>query len=111
VGGPGHAECTFSGQLVRASSNHPVIDRAIAMVAAGDAAAGASPEVRTCADYRDSLGHLAGNAQQPIGESIGRFYSLRDAGGGSARRGWPLLERDARHGSGVSWAGFFSAPW
>ncbi len=79
VGGPGHSECTFAGQLVRASFNHPVIDQAIAMVASGDLAAGASPEVRSCADYRDSLGHLAREAQPPIGQSIGRFYAVLDA--------------------------------
>jgi hypothetical protein len=78
VGGPGHAECMFQSQLVRASSNHPVIDQAIALVAADDVAAGASPEVRSCGDYRDSVGHLATEAHQSIGQSIGRFYAALD---------------------------------
>ena len=36
---------------------------------------GASPEVRSCADYRDDLGHLTETAVGPIGEEIAEFYS------------------------------------
>lgn len=78
VGGPGHAECRFEADVVRASFNHPAINRAIAMVAAA-VGADASPEVRSCAEYRDGLGHLAREAHRPMGESIGGFYAAFDA--------------------------------
>ncbi|MGQ0669846.1 MAG: hypothetical protein ACT4PO_09280, partial [Actinomycetota bacterium] len=74
VGGPGGAECEVGGETVRASFNHPFIDEAIARVVGGDVVAGASPEVRTCSDYRDSTGHLENDARGPIGLSIGNFY-------------------------------------
>ncbi len=75
VGGPNNGPCQFNDQVVRASSNHPVIDAAIALVASGSVAAGLSPEVRTCADYSDAIGHLAPAATGPIGASIGQFYA------------------------------------
>ncbi|HXJ37165.1 MAG TPA: hypothetical protein VMS22_24315 [Candidatus Eisenbacteria bacterium] len=78
VGGPGHAVCPYPGapQGVRASFNHPYIDQAIAIVVgdAPDIAAGYSPEVRTCADYQDDVGHLVPDARGPIGDVIGQFY-------------------------------------
>lgn len=79
VGGPDHQLCLFGGEEVRASFNHPIIDEAIAMVVASESAvdAGFSPEVRTCDDYRDSLGHLDFDAQGAIGAEIGAYYSTR----------------------------------
>jgi hypothetical protein len=74
VGGPGHDECTYQGNPVRASVNHPTIDQAIADVVGGDVVAGASPEVRTCDDYQDTPGHLTDDADGPIGRAIGEFY-------------------------------------
>ncbi len=62
---------------MRASVNHPIIDEAIGIVVADVAGveSGASPEVRSCADYRDDLGHLTETAVGPIGEEIAEFYS------------------------------------
>ncbi len=74
VGGPDDGLCEFNGAPVRASSNHPVIDAAIAAVVGGDVIAGDSPEVRACDDYADATGHLLGSAQGPIGANIAAFY-------------------------------------
>ncbi|MCI0366446.1 MAG: hypothetical protein L0219_21495, partial [Phycisphaerales bacterium] len=79
VGGPNNGQCLFNGQVVRASSNHPVIDAAIALVAGGSVMAGLSPEVRSCADYSDATGHLTPAATGPIGASIGQFYATFSA--------------------------------
>jgi hypothetical protein len=78
VGGPDEQLCPgVRRESVRASVNHPIIDEAIGMVVADAAgvASGASPEVRSCADYRDDLGHLTDAAVGPIGEEIAEFYS------------------------------------
>jgi hypothetical protein len=74
VGGPGDGTCQHEGELVRASSNHPVIDEAITRVMGGDVVAGASPVVFSCSDYADSKGHLVADARGPIGAAIGAFY-------------------------------------
>lgn len=76
VGGPDHAVCEFGGEPVRAAENHPVIDQAIAQLVAGSAElrAGFSPEVRTCADFGDAIGHLVDSANGPVGAEIATFY-------------------------------------
>ncbi len=82
VGGPDHKEIPFPGEryqgVVRASAQHPYIDKAIARVVAKDKTGmlveGCSPEVRSAADFRDAKGHLAGEACEVIGRSIGEFY-------------------------------------
>lgn len=76
VGGPGHAICEVGGTPVRASENHPVIDEAIALIVSTEEGfrAGISPEVETCADYEDSIGHLVGSANGPMGAKIATFY-------------------------------------
>jgi hypothetical protein len=75
VGGPGHQTCTHNGDPVRASVNHPVIDAAISEAVGGDVVAGFSPEVRTCDDYQDAIGHLGREARGPIGRTIAEFYA------------------------------------
>jgi hypothetical protein len=80
VGGPMHAVCpdpTHTQPLgVRASYNHPYIDQAIAVVVGDspDLVAGFSPEVQSCADYMDDVGHLIEPARGPIGDAIGQYY-------------------------------------
>jgi hypothetical protein len=82
VGGPAHAPCPYSGipEGVRAAYNHPYIDAAIAEVVGDspDLVAGASPEVRTCADYEDDVGHLVEPSRSPIGDAIGQVYDEGD---------------------------------
>jgi hypothetical protein len=79
VGGPHHTVCPVPTQQlgVRASYNHPYIDQAIAVVVndSPDLVAGFSPEVRTCADYSDDVGHLVPAARGPIGLTIGQYYA------------------------------------
>jgi hypothetical protein len=78
VGGPNHTVCILNSRPIRASSNHPYIDQAIAQVVGGTVLAGPSPEVRTCADYLDDglyVGHLIEGAKGPIGQAIGSFYA------------------------------------
>jgi hypothetical protein len=70
VGGPAEQRCPavrdrgVCAGAVRASCQHPYIDQAIARVVSGwsrtdvKVMAGCSPEVRSCEDYGDSLGHL-----------------------------------------------------
>jgi len=74
VGGPDHQICYIDGDSVRASKNHPIIDDAITQTIGGDVVRGDSPEVRTCADYGDRIGHLTFDAGDPIGKKIGAFY-------------------------------------
>jgi hypothetical protein len=78
VGGPGHADCFFEGALVRASWQHEHIDHAIARVVGGPVAAGMSPEVERCEDYRDESGHLTPSASATTGARIGTFYRALD---------------------------------
>jgi hypothetical protein len=82
VGGPNNSVCENNGATVRASTNHPVIDQAIAQIVAanptGPIRAGFSPEVRTCADYGDALGHLVDSANGPVAASIANFYLTFD---------------------------------
>jgi hypothetical protein len=78
VGGPGGGICNFGGNPadpVRASSNHPFIDQAIAQVVGGTVITGPSPTVRSCSDYADDIGHLVDPAKVPIGQTIGSFYA------------------------------------
>jgi hypothetical protein len=81
VGGPGDGLCrTPDGQTVRASANHPVIDRAIAAVAqrpsvAVEVVVGFSPTLTDCAGYDDALGHLTDSGNDAIGRTIGNYYS------------------------------------
>ncbi len=76
VGGPDDGQCiAHSGRVVEASASHPVVDRAIALVIGGNVVPGDSPEVRTCDDYQDSVGHLDRQAEGPIGAEIGAYYA------------------------------------
>jgi len=78
VGGPNHSVCAFGGNPanpVRASANHPFIDQAIALVVGGTVVRGPSPEVFSCADYEDNIGHLVSPAKDAIGRSIGGWYN------------------------------------
>jgi hypothetical protein len=81
VGGPNDMICPFSGapQGVRASFNNPYIDQAIAQVVndSPDLVAGFSPEVRSCSDYADDLGHLTPAGRGPVGLAIGQYYALQ----------------------------------
>ncbi len=78
VGGPNNGECPIpGGGVVRATANHPIIDEAIALVVGGDVIAGASPEVSSCDDFRDSIGHLTDSATGTVGRSLGEFYTTQ----------------------------------
>lgn len=79
VGGPNDSVCTFDGQEIRASVNHPVIDQAIERAVTNHSvdvavAAGFSPTVAVCSDYLDTLGHLTPMASDAVGREIGLFY-------------------------------------
>lgn len=74
IGGPGNGSCEQAGTEVRATHNHPLIDAAIAQVVGGEVVAGPSPEVRTCDDYSDNVGHLVDGARGPIGLAIADAY-------------------------------------
>ncbi len=72
VGGPDHQVCSPNGE--RASTNHPVIDQGIELVVGGDILRGFSPEVRTCADYGDFIGHLTADGYAAAAEAIAQAY-------------------------------------
>src|SRR5439155_964845 len=80
VGGPGGSLCPTSDPAaslpwVRASYNYPYIKQGLAMDVGAEVVLGASPEVRTCADYRDWAGHLNPDAAQAVGASIAGFWA------------------------------------
>ena len=75
VGGPHHEVCHVDGRPVRASVNHPIIDDAISLVIGGDVVRGYSPEVSTCAEYKDDLGHLVGRGASELIARIGSYYA------------------------------------
>ena len=78
VGGPGGAVCPTAAnrQGIRATFNHPYIVQAIALVVpdSGDLVAGIAPEVQSCANYTDDLGHLAAAGRAFVGQEIGQYY-------------------------------------
>ena len=80
IGGPSQRTCEFEGRPVRASWQHLHIDNAIQRVVDADRTGtlivGPSPEVRTCDDYSDALGHLTEEGAAAIGGMLGRV--MRD---------------------------------
>jgi hypothetical protein len=92
VGGPYGGQCTYNGQVVRASSNFPYIDEGLDRLANGvDIIKGISATVRTCADYADDMGHLTDQAKGPIGATIANYYA---SGGSSPAPPPPPSSRD-----------------
>ncbi len=81
VGGPNGAVCPTPAnrQGVRASFNHPYIDQAIAIVVrdSPDLAAGISPEVQSCSNYSDDVGHLTTAGRAFVGQAVGQYYGAR----------------------------------
>lgn len=75
VGGPGHEPCMRGTTSIRASWQNAFIDQAIAMVVGGNVIAGISPEVRTCDDYADNVGHLTSEGAVAAGMTIGAYYA------------------------------------
>ncbi len=77
VGGPDHSTCNDG---VRAARQHPVIDEAVAIVAAryDDVIEGYSPEVESCNDFSDGKGHLKSDAAAVAGRKIGEYYVAFD---------------------------------
>jgi hypothetical protein len=77
VGGPAGQECIQGGTRVRADLQHPYIWEAILEVSAEstNVFAGMAPRVDSCADFRDSRGHLTEDAIPRIGARIGDYYS------------------------------------
>lgn len=86
VGGARHETCIRSETEVRASWQHKHIDSAITRVVSGwtdsqvTVIAGFSPEVRTCEDYRDTLGHLTAAGASAVAEAIARYYAATPTG-------------------------------
>jgi len=82
VGGPSHRDCTFDGRRVRASWQHLYVDNAIEKVIDADGTgmlfAGPSPEVRTCDDYRDALGHLTEEGAAAMGRMLASVMRERE---------------------------------
>lgn len=91
VGGLMGAVCPVQCQPrgVRASYNAPYIEQATAIVVGDspDLVAGFVPEVHSCGDYLDDVGHLAPTARGPIGLAIGQYLrALNEAAGRPSRR-------------------------
>ena len=82
VGGPNNQLCPDGGGgYIRASVNNIAIDEAIPMVVGGQTVAGPSPEVMSCTDYVDSVGHLSVGSRPAIGAAIASFYEGKTVGG------------------------------
>lgn len=75
VGGPNGQQCPMGGKINRASFNHPYIDQAIDRLVGGDVLRGPDPTVRSCADYKDDIGHMNDAAAAAVGQSIAQFYT------------------------------------
>ncbi len=79
VGGPQHQVCTLTidgrTQQVWASETHVVVDAAIADSISGDVLASISPEVASCAQYRDFSGHLTPEGNAYVGGTVGQWYA------------------------------------
>lgn len=81
VGGHEHHACAAAkgSEATRAARQHPHIEQAIARVVGEDKTGllvqGPCAQVRACADYKDSLGHLAPGAVEPVGKAIADFYA------------------------------------
>jgi hypothetical protein len=75
VGGPGGTLCGDQQNNVRASWNYPYIKQGLSQVVGGNVVLGASPEVQSCDDYTDNIGHLQDNARQYVGASLANFYT------------------------------------
>ncbi|MCI0541058.1 MAG: hypothetical protein L0Z50_38135 [Verrucomicrobiales bacterium] len=84
VGGLAHETCFIGGTQVRASWQHKHIDNAIAAVVDArfsttpEVVPGFSPEVRACADYADTLGHLTSSGAVAAAQAIGDYYAAID---------------------------------
>ncbi|OGG17576.1 hypothetical protein A3D05_06170 [Candidatus Gottesmanbacteria bacterium RIFCSPHIGHO2_02_FULL_40_24] len=93
VGGPGHQTCPCHnncqyGNTILASWQNKHIDNAISRLLQDikdekynpgvEIKAGISPEVRSCADYRDGTGHLTVDGAKSVGGSIGLYYLMED---------------------------------
>jgi len=77
VGGPAHQTCYVAGDSIRASWQHKYIDSAINIVIGMDSLVSSecSPEVNSCGDYKDMLGHLDTVIAHIIGAEIGQCYT------------------------------------
>jgi len=82
VGGPGGARCPISSPdasqpFVRATYNYPYIKQGLAQLVGNDVVLGASPEVRSCGDYRqgDWAGHLTDAGAQAVGQGVAAFWA------------------------------------
>ncbi len=69
---------------MRASRQHKHIDNAIAAVVQArfgtlpEVVPGFSPEVRDCADYTDTTGHLTSAGAVGAAQAIGAYYAVID---------------------------------
>lgn len=81
VGGLDHQTCYIGGTDVRASWQHKHIDNAIAAVVQArfgtlpEVVPGFSPEVQSCADYADTLGHFTPAGAVAAAQAIGQYYA------------------------------------
>ena len=87
VGGPGGQRCPISSPdaklpFVRATYNYPYIKQGLATLVGGDVVLGASPEVRSCGDYRagDWAGHLTDAGAQAVGANVAGFWANGPSG-------------------------------
>jgi hypothetical protein len=75
VGGPSGTVCGSRTDNVRASFNYPYIKQGIQALLGDAVVLGASPEVRSCNDYTDNIGHLHDSARQYVGAAVAQFYT------------------------------------
>lgn len=77
--GPASSLCgTVASQptsWVRASYNFPAIKTGLQQVLSPTVVLRADPQVRSCADYLDTIGYRTTAAQAPIGAAIAARYS------------------------------------
>lgn len=77
VGGPvGYSQCTnpATDEIVRASFNAPYIAQAITLLINANILDGPHPEVATCDDYADDIGHLENSAFGYVATYISNWF-------------------------------------
>jgi hypothetical protein len=75
--GPNRQPCYIGGELVTASQSHVLVPSAIEKVTGAGVVGGFTPEVRSCADYADSTGHLTREGAAAAGTLIASYFSSR----------------------------------
>jgi hypothetical protein len=81
IGGPGGGACyDSSGNINRATYNFPYINQGLRMNVGGEVILGPAETVRSCAEYKDNVGHLTPDAARAAGIRIAQWFASGSGG-------------------------------